>query len=75
MNDIEAIKQLKARYFRTMDTKDWSAMREQFCDDIRMDSSDSGGDILEGADTCIDFLKSALADVLTVPTGTCLRSR
>ena len=27
MDDIEAIRQLKARYFRTMDTKDWDGMR------------------------------------------------
>jgi len=24
VDDIEAIKRLKARYFRTMDTKDWT---------------------------------------------------
>ena len=34
MDDIEAIKQLKARYFRTMDTKDWAGMREVFADDV-----------------------------------------
>jgi len=27
MSNIKAIKQLKARYFRTMDTRDWEAMR------------------------------------------------
>ena len=27
MDDIEAITQLKGRYCRTMDTKDWAAMR------------------------------------------------
>ncbi len=31
--DIEQIKQLKARYFRLMDTKDWAAWRELFTDD------------------------------------------
>jgi len=34
VDDIEAIKQLKARYFRTMDTKDWKAMRQVFTDDL-----------------------------------------
>ena len=34
MDDIEAIKQLKARYCRTMDTKDWAAMRQVFADDV-----------------------------------------
>ena len=31
--DIEQIKQLKARYFRLMDTKDWAAWRDLFTDD------------------------------------------
>ena len=30
MDDVEAIKQLKARYFRTMDTKQWAEMRTVF---------------------------------------------
>src|SRR5262245_21263111 len=32
--EIEAIKQLKARYFRLMDTKQWDAWREIFTDDF-----------------------------------------
>ena len=31
--DIEQIKQLKARYFRLMDTKDWAAWKDLFTDD------------------------------------------
>jgi hypothetical protein len=69
MDDIEAIKQLKARYFRTMDTKDWDAMRRQFCDEVVMDSTDSGGDIVTGADRCIDFLQGTIGDVITVHHG------
>lgn len=33
--DIEAIQQVKARYFRTIDTKDWEAFRDLFTDDCR----------------------------------------
>ena len=33
--DIEAIEQLKARYFRYIDTKDWAGFRELFTDDCR----------------------------------------
>jgi uncharacterized protein (TIGR02246 family) len=69
MNDVEAIKQLKARYFRTMDTKDWSAMRHVFCDDVVMDSSASGGSVETGGDHCIEFLKRVLSDVITVHHG------
>ena len=32
--DIEAIKRLKARYFRLMDTKQWEAWRELFTADF-----------------------------------------
>ena len=33
--DIEAIKQLKARYFRFLDTKDWAAFRDLFTGDCK----------------------------------------
>ncbi len=66
MDDVEAIKQLKARYCRTMDTKDWTAMREVFTDDVTMDSTDSGGSVIEGADDFLAFLEQALHAVVTV---------
>jgi hypothetical protein len=50
VDDIEAIRQLKARYFRTMDTKDWTAMRRVFADDVVMDTSEAGGEVITGAD-------------------------
>ena len=34
---IEEIKQLKARYFRCMDTKDWHGFTTVFAPDARMD--------------------------------------
>lgn len=37
---IEEIRQLKARYFRHMDMRDWDAMAEVFCRDARFDCSD-----------------------------------
>jgi hypothetical protein len=36
LSDIEEIKQLKARYFRYVDTKDWSAWRTVFADDAQL---------------------------------------
>jgi uncharacterized protein (TIGR02246 family) len=41
--DIEAIKQLKARYFRLMDTKQWDAWGELFTPDCRLYSEPGGG--------------------------------
>lgn len=69
MDDLEAIKQLKARYFRTMDTKDWAGMREVFSDDVVVDTSASGGGVVQGADAFLAFLSRALQDVITVHHG------
>jgi uncharacterized protein (TIGR02246 family) len=69
VDDIEAIKQLKARYFRTMDTKDWVAMRRLFTDDVTMDTTDSGGGVVTGADAFMAFLEQTLADAVTVHHG------
>jgi len=69
MDDIEAIKQLKARYFRTMDTKDWAGMRQVFTDDVVMDTTASGGGIVEGADEFLAFLRQTLDNVVTVHHG------
>jgi hypothetical protein len=55
MDDIEAIKQLKARYCRTMDTKDWAGMRAVFADDVTMDATDSGRGVITGADELLRF--------------------
>lgn len=69
MDDIEAIKQLKAKYFRTMDTKDWDGMRSVFSDDVVMDTSESGGDVMRGADPFMTFLRGVLDGVVTVHQG------
>ena len=69
MDEIEAIKQLKARYFRTMDTKDWSAMRAVFADDLVADTTEAGGPLVNGADEFVAFLQETLGDAVTVHQG------
>jgi uncharacterized protein (TIGR02246 family) len=69
MDALEAIKQLKARYFRTMDTKDWDGMREVFADDVVMDTTSSGGGVVRGADEFMAFRRKTLQDVVTVHHG------
>lgn len=69
MDDVEAIKQLKARYFRTMDTKDWAGMRRVFADDVVMDTTSSGGGVITGADEFLAFLEPTLREVVTVHHG------
>ena len=69
MDDLEAIRQLKARYFRTMDTKDWDGMRQVFTDDLAIDTSEAGGALVTGADEFMAFLQEVLADAVTVHQG------
>ena len=69
MDDVEAIRQLKARYFRTMDMKDWAGMRAVFTDDVVMDTSSSGGGVIAGADEFMAFLEPTLDGVVTVHHG------
>lgn len=69
MDDFEAIRQLKARYFRTMDTKDWAGMRKVFTDDVVADTSSAGGSVITGADEFIRFLEETLSGATTVHQG------
>jgi ketosteroid isomerase-like protein len=66
MDDIEAIKQLKGRYCRLMDTKDWAGYRQVFTDDVVMDTSEAGGGVIAGADEFLDFLVPTIGEVSTV---------
>jgi len=60
--DIEAIKQLKARYFRCMDTKDWAGFQRVFASNARMIVPEGGVDLAGNktiADTISGFLQGA----------------
>lgn len=58
--EIESLKQLKARYCRLLDTKDWSTWRNIFTDDFISDTSESGGKRIAGADDFIAFVRKSL---------------
>ena len=58
--DIESIKQLKARYCRFLDTKDWVAWRGIFTDDFVSDTSEAGGKVIAGADDFVAFVRKNL---------------
>jgi hypothetical protein len=57
---IEAIKQLKARYCRHLDTKDWTAWRALFTDDFVSDTVDAGGKLIIGADDFVAFTRKSI---------------
>lgn len=69
LDEVEAIRRLKARYFRTMDTKDWDGMRQVFTDDVVIDTSEAGGDVVRGAAEFITFLQEALGGAVTIHQG------
>ena len=63
---VEAIKKLKARYCRLLDTKQWEAWRELFTDDFVSDTSESGGKLIVGADQFVAFTRKSLRGQATV---------
>ncbi len=57
--DIEAIKQLKYRYARCLDLKQWDELRTLFCDDAVCDYS-AGKYHHEGGDEIVAWLKGSM---------------
>ncbi|MGW4131912.1 nuclear transport factor 2 family protein [Amycolatopsis japonica] len=71
---IEAIKQLKACYFRTLDGQDWEGFRSVFTEDARIGPNESGrpdGRTVgpEGRDEFVALVKARLARVTSVHQG------
>ena len=73
---IEEIKQLKARYFRCMDMKDWDGFTTVFAADARIDvsgelSGDVGGErgVTTGNREIAAFVRGSIDDVTTVHHG------
>lgn len=57
--EIEAIKRLKYKYLRCLDSKDWAGLASCFSDDA-VSSYDSGAHAFEGRDKIMEFLENAL---------------
>ncbi len=69
MDDIEAIKQLKARYFRLMDTKDWHGLEKVFTEDVVIDVTEEGAGIRHSAAEHIEKLVQLLANAISCHHG------
>jgi hypothetical protein len=65
-DDLEQLRQLKARYCRLLDGKDWAAWRALFADDFVSDTTASGGKRIEGADAFVAFVRKVLGRRVTV---------
>jgi hypothetical protein len=59
LEEIEAIKQLKYRYFRCLDTKRWDELGETLAEDATT-AYDSGKYAFEGRAAIVAFLRDAL---------------
>ena len=71
LTDVESIKQLKARYCRYLDTKDWDRWRDLFTDDFVGDTTDAGGTLIVGADESWPTPAARSASRLKRPSITC----
>jgi len=69
MGDREAIRQLKARYFRLMDTKQWDAWRELFTEDAVLQASPDPQERFVGADQIVERVRGHLENAVTVHHG------
>ena len=58
LDAIEAIRQLKARYFRCIDTKDWAGLAAVFASDAVMDMTSEGSGITTGAAEIAEFVRT-----------------
>ena len=54
MDDIEAIKQVKARYGRAADTRDWELLRTTITDDFSCDTGSQGRGATVGLEALIE---------------------
>ena len=73
---IEDIKQLKARYFRCMDTKDWPGLQAVFSDTAELDmrgeaadKSKAATELVVGAPKIMAFIRNAVLELTTVHHG------
>ena len=78
---IEAVRQVKARYFRAIDTKDFEALRQVFAEDAVFDARESRYDpapgappppdqpVAAGLENIVAFISSALATARSVHHG------
>jgi uncharacterized protein (TIGR02246 family) len=69
-DDVEAIRRLKARYFRSLDTQDWQAFRSVFTDEAEIDVSADGAGVVRGSDAITESIARALDGATTVHQGT-----
>ena len=57
--DYVAISEVKARYCRAMDTKDWTTFADVFTEDFELDTTAAGGtSVVRGREACVTAIRS-----------------
>jgi hypothetical protein len=69
LDEIEAIKQLKARYFRLMDTKQWDQWADVFTEDAIVAASPDPNETFHGRADIVRRVSSVLRNATTVHHG------
>ncbi len=67
--EVEAIKQLKARYFRFMDEKRWDEWGQCFTEDATLDTSQDGAPVVHGRANIQKMVSGAVDAAITVHHG------
>lgn len=65
VEDYLAICEVKARYCRCLDTKDWAGYADQFTEDAVLDTRDSGGPLVEGREALVAMVRGSMDDAIT----------
>jgi hypothetical protein len=68
-DDLEAIRQLKARYFRMMDTKNWDGLADVFTEDVVIDMTGEGAGVTRSRAEYMPFIQDAVGHLITVHHG------
>lgn len=66
LEDIEAIRKLKSKYWRCVDNKLWDELAECFAEDMVLSFMSKS---IEGKNACIKFLKEVLSQAVSAHQG------
>lgn len=60
-----AISEVKARYCRTLDTKDWAGYADVFTEDVILDTTPAGGYLTRGREEAVRIVRSSVETAIT----------
>jgi ketosteroid isomerase-like protein len=63
--DWLAICEVKARYCRMLDTKNWAGYADCFTEDLLLDTTPSGGYVVQGRDEAMKLVRSSIETAKT----------